>query len=175
MYQRILVPYDGSSTSRRGLDEAVKLAKLTGGSIRLLHVVDDLIYAAGFEAYAVYSNDVIPLIVAAGEKILAEGKARVTAAGVRVDTKLMEATARRVCDFVTEEVTEWGADLIVIGTHGRRGLGRLFLGSDAEQVVRLSPVPVLLVRASEDEAAAADVGAATQAVDKLPKAAVVTS
>jgi nucleotide-binding universal stress UspA family protein len=50
---------------------------------------------------------------------------------------------------VIEQAKAWGADLIVIGTHGRRGVGRLLLGSDAEQIVRMAPVPVLLVRAPE--------------------------
>jgi nucleotide-binding universal stress UspA family protein len=146
MYQKILVPYDGSATSRKGLDEAVKLAKLTGAKLRLLHVVDDLVYTTGLEVYAGYATDIVPLMREAGEKILAEGRARVALAGVEVDTKLSEAVALRVCDAAVDEAASWGADLLVIGTHGRRGVGRLFLGSDAEQVVRVSPVPVLLVR-----------------------------
>jgi nucleotide-binding universal stress UspA family protein len=155
MYQKILVPYDGSSTSRKGLDEAIRLAKLTGATLRLIFVVDDLVYATGLEAYAVYSTDIVPLMIEAGEKALAEGKARVAAAGVPVECKLCEAIARHVCDFAADEAKSWGADLIVIGTHGRRGIGRLFLGSDAEQVVRTSVVPVLLVRATEAETAEA--------------------
>jgi nucleotide-binding universal stress UspA family protein len=50
---------------------------------------------------------------------------------------------------VVDEAKRWGAELIVIGTHGRRGVGRMLMGSDAEQILRLSPVPVLLVRAKE--------------------------
>ena len=52
----------------------------------------------------------------------------------------------RVCDVVVEQAKEFGADLIVLGTHGRRGVSRLLVGSDAEQIVRVAPVPVLLVR-----------------------------
>jgi nucleotide-binding universal stress UspA family protein len=51
-----------------------------------------------------------------------------------------------VCDLVAAAAKSWSVELVVIGTHGRRGLGRLLLGSDAEQILRLSPVPVLLVR-----------------------------
>ena len=51
-----------------------------------------------------------------------------------------------MCDLVAKAAKEWPAELVVIGTHGRRGVGRLLLGSDAEQILRLSPVPVLLVR-----------------------------
>ena len=132
MYQKILVPYDGSGTSRKGLDEAIRLAKSTGATLRLIFVVDDLMYTTGLEAYAVYSTDIVPVMIEAGEKALAEGKARVEAAGVPVETRLCEATSRRVCDFAVDEAKSWGAELIVIGTHGRRGLGRLFLGSDAD-------------------------------------------
>ena len=66
--------------------------------------------------------------------------------GVQVDTLLFDNVSNRLCDTVLEQVKKWGADLIVIGTHGRRGVGRMLLGSDAEQVVRTAPVPVLLVR-----------------------------
>jgi nucleotide-binding universal stress UspA family protein len=63
----------------------------------------------------------------------------------------------RVWVLVVEQAQDWKADLIVIGTHGRRGMGRLLMGSDAEQILRMAPVPVLLVRAPEAAAAAADV------------------
>ncbi|HEY9065120.1 MAG TPA: universal stress protein [Burkholderiaceae bacterium] len=147
MYQRILVPYDGSATSNRGLAEAVKLAALTGASLRLLHMVDDLLYATGFETYAAYANDVIPLMRETGERILQDGKARAEQAGVKVDTLLVEGFATRLAEVVAEQARAWPADLIVIGTHGRRGVSRFVLGSDAEQVMRTAPVPVLLVPA----------------------------
>ena len=153
MYQRILVPFDGSPTSDRGLDEAIQLALLTNGELRLVHMVDDLLYVTGFESYSVYASDILPLMRDAGEKILQAGKARVVKAGVKVDTVLLERIAPRLSDLVADQVEAWGADLIVIGTHGRRGVGRLLLGSDAEQIVRTARVPVLLVRALEVPAA----------------------
>ena len=158
MYQRILVPIDGSPTSNRGLDEAIQLARLTGASLRLIHVVDEMTFATGFETYAAYAGDVIPMMRQAGEEILAMGKARVAAAGLdKVETQLLESFAVRVWELVVEQAQDWKADLIVIGTHGRRGMGRLLMGSDAEQILRMAPVPVLLVRAPEAAAAAADV------------------
>lgn len=147
MYQRIFVPIDGSETSNRGLDEAIKLAKLTGASLRLVHVVDTLTFATGVEPYSAYSSDVIPHLIDTGKRILEEGKTLVQASGVRVDGLLFDRVASRVADTVVEQATAWDAELIVIGTHGRRGVGRFLLGSDAEQIARLSPVPVLLVRA----------------------------
>jgi nucleotide-binding universal stress UspA family protein len=149
MYQRILVPFDGSVTSTRGLDEAIALGQLTGARLRLVHLVDDLLYATGFETGAVYSSDVLPLMRDAGRKILGDGQARAQRAGIDADTQLLEGMGARLADAVAEQAKAWGAELIVIGTHGRRGVGRWLLGSDAEQVLRSAPVPVLLVRAPE--------------------------
>ena len=69
--------------------------------------------------------------------------------GIAVDTVLFDGLGGRLCDRVAEQAKDWRADLIVLGTHGRRGVSRVLLGSDAEQVLRTAPVPVLLVRASE--------------------------
>lgn len=147
MYQRILVPTDGSPTSTQGLDEAIRLAQLTGGRIRLLHVLDQLIFSTGFEAGATYLDDVLPRLRLVGERILEAGRARAEAAGVAVDTLQSECFATRTSEVVCAEATAWNADLIVIGTHGRRGVSRAVLGSDAEQVVRNAHIPVLLIRA----------------------------
>jgi nucleotide-binding universal stress UspA family protein len=146
MYQRILVPIDGSDTSALGLDEAIALAKVTGGRLRLFHAIDDLSVATGYESYAVYAGDLLPLLKARGEKLLDNARARAGAAGVMAETALRETAAGRLTDLILEQAALFRTDLIVIGTHGRRGLGRLLLGSDAEQIVRASPVPVLLVR-----------------------------
>jgi nucleotide-binding universal stress UspA family protein len=146
MYTHILVPVDGSPTSDRGLEEAVKLAKLTGARLRLMHVVDQLVYAVGMDGVGAMTADLIPLLREGGEKILKMAKARVETSGVPVETVLFDSFAGRVCDLVVAEATNWHADLIVLGTHGRRGVGRVFMGSDAEQIVRLAPTPVLLVR-----------------------------
>lgn len=151
MYQRILVPVDGSDTSNRGLDEAIKLAKLTGAAIRLVHVVDSLSLAMGMEPYGGYSSEVVDAMRARGNKILEDGKSRIQASGVPVECLLFDDLASRVVDCVIDQVKAWPADLLVIGTHGRRGVGRLLMGSDAEQIARTAPVPTLLVRASEHD------------------------
>ena len=149
MYQRILVPVDGSATSSKGLQQAIALARLTGARIRLVHVVDDLPVLIGMEGYGALVGDVLEVLRDAGRKILAESVATVQAAGMQVESALHESLQGRLCDRVSQEVREWSADLIVLGTHGRRGVRRLVLGSDAEQVLRTSTVPVLLVRGDE--------------------------
>lgn len=151
MYQRILVPFDGSTTSAFGLDEAIKLAKLTGASLRLIHIVDAFTITTGLVSSAYYADEVPPQAKEAGEQILEQARTRVEASGVKVDTFLFSSLLPRVSETVIEQAKAWKADLIVIGTHGRRGVGRVLLGSDAEQIVRTAPVPVLLVRAPEVE------------------------
>ena len=79
--------------------------------------------------------------------MLQEASTQVRAAALEVETELVENYAGRVSDLIIDKAREWGAQLIVLGTHGRRGVGRMLLGSDAEQILRQSPVPVLLVRA----------------------------
>jgi nucleotide-binding universal stress UspA family protein len=66
--------------------------------------------------------------------------------GVAVETVLLGARGNRVADLIVKQAKKWHADLIVLGTHGRRGVARVLMGSDAEIVVRETPVPVLLVR-----------------------------
>ena len=158
MYKRILVPFDGSPTSNEGLDEAVKLAKLTGASIRLVHVLDHLPFSTG---HAGLTGNLLGILIEAGSQILLAGKRRVEAADVPADTFLSEAFGEQVCNVVAKQAKSWNADLIVIGTHGRRGVKRLLIGSDAEQIVRTASVPVHLVRMAVVEAAArADTGTA---------------
>lgn len=147
MYERILVPVDGSPTSTRGLDEAIRLARLTHAHLRLVHVVDELPIALSADAFAANAAELIEVLRQGGETVLREARAKVEAAGVPVDTVLTDTFRGRVCDQVVDQAKAWPAQLIVLGTHGRRGAGRVLMGSDAEQILRHAPVPVLLVRA----------------------------
>ena len=146
MYQRILAPVDGSPTSNLGLEEAIKLAKLTGGRLRLMHVVDQMPFVMAAEGYAAMSADILGMLKDAGQKILDEARKRVEKEGVPVDGKLFESLELRLCERVVEQIEAWQADVVVIGTHGRRGVRRMLLGSDAELIVRTATVPILLVR-----------------------------
>lgn len=146
MYQRILVPVDGSPTSDLGLKEAIKLARLTGGTLRLIHVIDELSLANSMTAYGGYSSDWLTDLRAVGAKVLSEAHAAAVAEGIQADQYLKDNFQGAVHEVVSAEAVSWPADLIVVGTHGRRGVGRLVMGSSAEHIARLSPVPVLLVR-----------------------------
>jgi len=149
MYQRILVPFDGSSTSELGLQEALKLAKLTGAKLRVVHAIEIMHHVSGFEPYAIFTQDALPRMRKAGEQILEHASLCAKAGGVAAETILLESLGTRVCDLVIEQAKLWNADLIVIGTHGRHGMRRLMLGSDAELILRNASVPVLLLRAPD--------------------------
>jgi nucleotide-binding universal stress UspA family protein len=147
-YKRILVPVDGSATSAKGLKAAIKLARESRGKLCLLHVVEEYSALVVPEAGAIDITPVIDALKAAGRKTLARVERSARAAGARPATVLAEDFGSRVADAIVKQAKRWRADLIVMGTHGRRGLKRALLGSDAELVVRYSPVPVLLVPAT---------------------------
>jgi nucleotide-binding universal stress UspA family protein len=149
MYKRILVPVDGSETSNKAAVAALQLAREAGGRVRLVHVLDELAYLTGYE----YSADLLAVARDYAKKVLDDALAMAQSAGVPADTKLMEVPGGRLGELVAEEARSWDADLVVVGTHGRRGVGRVLLGSGAEQVLRLAPVPVLAVRSTEPKAA----------------------
>lgn len=147
MYKRILVPVDGSPASDRGLDEAINLGKDQDSEILLIHVVDDWEVAAG-DIAAVNLDAGSRKLRQVGQDLLREAEARVRQASVPVNAVLLEELGLRVGACIVQRAREWPADLIVCGTHGRRGVRRLLLGSDAEYILRHTPVPILLVRAS---------------------------
>jgi nucleotide-binding universal stress UspA family protein len=161
MYQQILVPIDGSPTSRHGLDEAIRVAKLTHGRLRLLHVIDELSFALAMDAYAGYAGDWLNVLRENGGRLLDEAVATAQAAGIEADQVLCDSFAGSVHEVVNAEAAKWPADLIVLGTHGRRGVGRVVMGSSAEHILRYASVPVLLIRAPEAESKAEAVQAPT--------------
>lgn len=145
-YKRILVPVDGSPTSNAGLREAISLAKGQGASLQLVHVVDyHYLVMTGLEAGA-YIDDLMASLTQSGRRILKRAEELVRKSGVPVTTALLESPAGPAADAIVRQAKKAKADLVVLGTHGRRGVKRVLMGSDAEQVVRNSPVPVMLVR-----------------------------
>lgn len=145
MYRRILVPVDGSDASLRGLNEALKLAKQQNSEIRIVYVVSDLV--TDYSVANAYTGTLLDALRCAGRDVLQSAEAACRAQGLNPDLKQLETIGRPAAVAIVEQAREWPADLIVMGTHGRRGIRHLTLGSDAEQVVRTSSVPVLLVRA----------------------------
>jgi len=144
-YKKILAAVDGSAASNKGLREALRLAKREGARLVLLNVVNDYYAFAAMDGPA--PVDLVPALREGGRRILARARAAAEKAGVKPTVLMREIVGGPAADAIVREARKQRADLIVLGTHGRRGVRRLVMGSDAEQVVRTSRVPVLLVRA----------------------------
>lgn len=150
MYKRILVPVDGSDTSAKALSAAVDLARVSGGQINLVHCVDELAYLGAYD----YVGAVINLVRENGAKVLSEAADTCRAAGVDARSTFIDEPGQRLGASIAKQAREWKADLIVVGTHGRRGVDRLVMGSGAEQIIRMAPgLPVLVIRGGEAEQA----------------------
>lgn len=150
MYKRILVPIDGSPTANRGLAEATTLAKDQGAEIRLVYVVNEWLIVSP-DGSGANLADLAERERENGDQLLNEAEAVVRRAAVPVNSVLVEEMNLPAGACILKQAAEWPADLIVCGTHGRRGVRRLLMGSDAEYIVRHTPIPVLLLRSPESE------------------------
>jgi len=150
MYQRIYVPVDDSTTSALALAEASKLAQEVGAALRLVHVVDLAQFGWGGAEF-LDAAELQGSIKQAGEQVLAANVERVAALGVPVESKILESWGDRIASVIVEDANEWGADLLVMGTHGLGGLMHLLMGSVAEGVLKQADVPVLLLRNPGDD------------------------
>lgn len=144
MYKRILVPVDGSKTSDIAIQEAIKLAGEQQATLRFIHVLEEIymLYTEGF-------LDVASLQAAVreqGNNMLSKAAALAKQASITYEYALLDAHGERTARVIVEDARQWSADVIVMGTHGRRGFDHMIFGSVAEGVVRLSAVPVLLIR-----------------------------
>jgi len=152
MYDRILVPVDASQAATAGMKEAVRLARLCDARLRLLHVAQDGLLPAEAALHQIAPADPALTALQAGTALLERLRDDAAREGAVVDSLLVESDGRKVHEVVNEQAQAWEAELLVLGTHGRRGIDRLLAGSVAEQVVRHADLPVLLVRSSQDEA-----------------------
>ncbi len=143
MYDRILVPTDGSDASLNAVEEAIDLARDQAAELHVLNVVE----LTAVEPMNTAGGDVVTPMKEAGERTVERTVRQATDAGVE------SAEGVTVTGVAHEEIvayiTDHDIDLVVLGTHGRTGLDRLLLGSVTEKVVRVSPIPVLTVRPDE--------------------------
>ena len=146
-YRRILVAVDGSTPSSKGLREAIRLARAERARLVILHVVNEFPAFAAMDGMAAAAVDLVPALREEGKRVLARAQAVAAKQGVKAKSILREMIGGPAAERIVREARRNRAELIVLGTHGRRGVRRLVLGSDAEQVVRSASVPVLLVRA----------------------------
>jgi nucleotide-binding universal stress UspA family protein len=150
MFKRILVAVDGSPASNAGLASAVALASDQRATLIALHVLDDRTLPLDFVGTtypAQYVDAYFETMHASGRNILDKVARTALAGRVKCESLLVRSRGESVAHAIVSQARKLEADVIVIGTHGRRGLTRLLLGSDAESVVQQTRVPVLLVRA----------------------------
>ncbi len=143
-YQNILVPVDGSETSYAAVAQAAELAKAFGGKITVVQVLALDPYIAAEYISATQTNDLIERARTSVLKTLEEAAAKFSDLGIPVEAKLLEGQV--VHREIIREAETSKADLIVIGSHGRTGLKRLFIGSVAQSVLGEAHIPVLVVR-----------------------------
>lgn len=158
MFQQVLVAVDGSPTSTRGLKAAIGLASDQHASLTILHVIDDTagVSYVGDMGYipANFVDTLLEDLRKNGRRVLAKAESTARDGGVEAKSLMVETKGRTVADTIVNQARKARADVIVLGTHGRRGLRRVLMGSDAEAVLREARVPVLLVRAPEGSRAA---------------------
>lgn len=146
MYAKILVAVDGSDTSRHAIEKALELAKAFSATLRIVHVVDMSWLPIGPEI----GIDTAVMSAArrgVGENVVSSARDAAQQAGFEAEAVLLETETpvEHVAEAIAREAARWPADLVVLGTHGRRGIQHLMLGSVAERMARLSSAPVLLI------------------------------
>jgi len=141
MYKKMVLAVDGSEVSKNAAKHAVALAKSTGGELIAIHVIPpfDVTEIESFKPDTIMKG-----LREEGEKILSEVRTLASKEGVKVETRVEDGIPYdRICEVAEES----NADLIVMGSHGRTGIGKVFIGSVAERVIGKSQNrPVLIVK-----------------------------
>jgi len=148
MYTRIMAAIDDSFATSKVLDAAIEMAQKFDAKLAICHALDVTIFAQGTAATWL-SNGVSQIESSLRDSALVfvdEAAKVARAAGLDVEIKLVESEQTHVAEMLADASTEWQADLLVAGTHGRRGVDRFFVGSVAEQLVRKARTSLLLVR-----------------------------
>lgn len=150
MYKRILVAIDGSQAAQLALEEALKIAQVAQATVTAVFVAE---HAVQMVDMATGLIDEQPHGTAAAEAAMAtleDARALFEQRNVRGLTRTIDAYGEDIATVLCRVADECEADLVVMGTHGRHGIGRLLLGSVAEAFLRCAPMPVLLVRRERD-------------------------
>ena len=145
-YHNILVPVDGSETSHAAVEKAVEFAKAFGSKITVVQALVLDPYIAAEYISASQTNDLIERARTSIEESLAAAKAKFNEQGIEVETKLLEGQV--IHREIIRAAEELHADLIIIGSHGRTGLKKFLLGSVAQEVLSICPLPVLIVKSA---------------------------
>ncbi|KVH80785.1 universal stress protein A [Burkholderia ubonensis] len=154
MYERIFAALDGSRGARLALDEAIRLARASGGLVVAVCVVSDAPRLTDIDGGYVEQRDWRGLDTDAASMVLADAETAFRLSRVRGTAQTVDACGEDVSCVLARAAAECDADLIVMGTHGRHGIRRALLGSVAESLLRTADRPVLLVRDALEAGAA---------------------
>jgi nucleotide-binding universal stress UspA family protein len=151
MYRHIFVAIDDSPTSRKALKEAISLAQIHGATLEIVHAIDEnLVHVFHSKGMTTTTrNELKQVLRTNAEGCLERAAERARQAGVKTASRLLRGHGEHSSDLIASAIQESGADLLVVGSHGRRGVRRLFLGSVAENLVRKVGISVLMVRGPE--------------------------
>ena len=144
MFKNILVPVDGSPTSQQAVSRAVALARAFDGTITAIYVIDPYPFAGVGTDFSYGQAQYLEAATAEANDAIRAAREAIAAAGVKVDTRVVEAHAP--WRGILETATELDSDIVVMGSHGRRGLEKLVLGSVAQRVLAHAHIPVMVVR-----------------------------
>lgn len=153
MYKRIMVAVDESFMTSQVMESAISLAKATGATMAICHAIDETILAQR-EVAMMLPNSVGKTearLRLGAQGFLGRLLEAAQAAGIEAEIKLVESEEKHVSDMLINAAADWQADLLVVGTHGRRGIERFFVGSVAERLVRKGQTSLLLVRGEDPD------------------------
>lgn len=145
LFNRMLVAFDGSPTSSAALAVAIGLADVLKATIRVVSVVERLPEVIGLGGGLERAPENAQMLHSESEKALSRARDFLKFSGVHGDTLAIDAGEHSVATVLNLAAREWQADVIISGTHGRRGARRLVLGSVADALVKQSTLPVILV------------------------------
>ena len=146
MYKHIIVAVDDSPTSRRTIAEAVALANASNAELTVVHAVDEALFAH-FNRTTLANRDAVQsALISEGQAVLDAAIATAQAAGATPKSRLLTSEHLSISEQIVLAVKDLHADRLVVGSHGRRGVQRIFLGSVAERLLRKVDISAMIVR-----------------------------
>jgi nucleotide-binding universal stress UspA family protein len=144
MFKHILIPVDGSDNSQRAIDKAIALAQAFKSQVTAIYVIDPYAFTGAGTDFAYGHSEYLSAATAEGKQALQIARDAFQTVGIEINSNLVDGHS--TYKAILEKAAEIGADLIVMGSHGRKGLEKLILGSVTSQVLSHAHLPVLVVR-----------------------------
>ena len=148
MFKHILLPVDGSAASAEAVQKGLALARAFSSTVTVIYVIDPYAFTGMGTDFSYGQTEYLNAANAEARETLAAAQALFTAQGVTAQTSVIEAQS--IYRGILDTADSTGADLIVMGSHGRRGLEKLVLGSVTAQVLSHAQLPVLVVRSGAE-------------------------